>query len=359
MKRLLVFWCGVIVILSVLFFSKMLVESQTKTVEATSKNTVNIFNWGEYIDPELLTAFEKESGYQVIYNTFDSNEAMETKIKQGGSTYDIVFPSESIIPKMIDSGLLLPIDQNKIQGTEDISTFLMNQSFDKKNKYSIPYFWGTIGIMVNTKQVDAMKIKKWSDLWNSEYKNDILMIDGARESIGIALQAEGLSLNELDEANVQRGLEKLAKLRSNVKAVLTDEIKTLMIHNDAPIGIGYSGDAAYVMYENPDIQYIVPEDGGAIWTDNFAIPKTARNLDGAYAFINFMLRPENAKQNAEYVGYATPSEQAKALLPKELTNDEAFYPEPAAMEQMEHYEYLGRDAVEMYNDLFLEWKLGL
>lgn len=359
MKRLLVFFGGILLVLSVLFISKTWLAKKTETVSAAGKNTVIIFNWGEYIDPELLKTFEKETGYHVIYNTFDSNEAMETKIKQGGTHYDIVFPSESIIPKMVEGDLLLPIDHSKITGLENISSFLMNQNFDKKNHYSIPYFWGTVGIMVNTYEITDGTIHKWTDLWDKQYQNDILMIDGARESIGIALQAQGLSLNEVDKDQVERGVKKLETLRSNVKAVLTDEIKTLMINNDAPIGIGYSGDAAFVMSENPAVQYVVPEDGGAIWTDNFAIPKTASNLEGAYAFINFMLRPENAKQNAEYVGYATPNEKAKALLPKELTENEAFYPQPEAMEQMEHYEYLGRDAVEIYNDLFLEWKLGL
>lgn len=260
---------------------------------------------------------------------------------------------------MIEEGLLLPLDHTQLTGTEDLSSFLMNQSFDPENTYSIPYFWGTIGIMVNTDEIDPSLITGWSDLWQPAFKNDILMVDGARETLGIALQVLGDSQNEKDPDKIAAAVEKLNALRPNVKAVLTDEIKTLMINNDAPIGIGYSGDAAYVMAENPAIRYIVPDDGGAIWTDNFAIPKTVGNKAGAYAFINFMLRPENAAQNAAYVGYATPSEAAKDSLPSELTQDKAFYPEPSAMELMEHYEYLGKDTVEAYNDFFLEWKLGL
>ena len=141
-------------------------------------------------------------------------------------------------------------------------------------------------------------------------------------------------------------------LRPNVKAVLTDEIKTLMVNNDAPIGIGYSGDAAYVMSENPAITYVVPNDGGAIWTDNFAIPKPSAILKELMRLSISCCVLKNAAQNAEYVGYATPSETAKQLLPTELTSNKAFYPEPEAMQQMEHYEYLGKNAVEQYNDLF-------
>lgn len=359
MKRLWVFFGGVIGITALLFFGASVLTKESGAATSSDKNTVIIYNWGEYIDPELIKTFETETGYSVIYNTFDSNEAMETKIKQGGSRYDLVFPSESIIPKMIEEGLLVPLDHQKLTGTEDLSPFLMDQAFDPDNTYSIPYFWGTIGIMANTEEVDASSIHGWGDLWNPAFKNDVLMVDGARETLGIALQTLGLSQNEKDPTKVAKALKKLESIRPNVKAVLTDEIKTLMINNDAPLGIGYSGDAAYVMAENPAVTYIVPNDGGAIWTDNFAIPKTVGNLEGAYAFINFMLRPENAAQNAEYVGYATPSETAKTMLPAELTDDKAFYPEPSAMEQMEHYEYLGKEAVELYNDLFLEWKLGL
>lgn len=359
MKRLLVFFGGIVGVLSLLFIGTTVLSKESGATSSIDPNTLIIYNWGEYVDPDLIKKFETESGYSVIYNTFDSNEAMETKVKQGGTRYDLIFPSESIIPKMIEEGLLLPLDHTQLTGTEDLSSFLMNQSFDPENTYSIPYFWGTIGIMVNTDEIDPSLITGWSDLWQPAFKNDILMVDGARETLGIALQVLGDSQNEKDPDKIAAAVEKLNALRPNVKAVLTDEIKTLMINNDAPIGIGYSGDAAYVMAENPAIRYVVPDDGGAIWTDNFAIPKTVGNKAGAYAFINFMLRPENAAQNAAYVGYATPSEAAKDSLPSELTQDKAFYPEPSAMELMEHYEYLGKDTVETYNDFFLEWKLGL
>ncbi|WP_430612709.1 ABC transporter substrate-binding protein [Enterococcus sp. DIV0876] len=359
MKRLWVFFGGIVGILSLLFVGTTVLTKESGATSSSDPNTLIIYNWGEYIDPDLIKKFEDESGYSVIYNTFDSNEAMETKVKQGGTRYDLIFPSESIIPKMIEEGLLLPLDHSKLTGTKDLSTFLMDQSFDPDNRYSIPYFWGTIGIMVNTEDIDPTLIKGWSDLWNPAFKNDLLMVDGARETLGLALQVLGDSQNEKDPNKIAAAVEKLNDLRPNVKAVLTDEIKTLMINHDAAIGIGYSGDAAYVMAENPAVEYVVPNDGGAIWTDNFAIPKTVGNKTGAYAFINFMLRPDNAAQNAEYVGYATPSETAKQMLPRELTEDKAFYPDSSAMDLMEHYAYLGKETVEYYNDFFLEWKLGL
>ena len=361
-KRLLVFVIGILLLLAVLFSGRTwLNQTENNNSEAVggTKEQVTIFNWGEYVDPDLIQKFEEETGYKVIYSTFDSNEGMETKIKQGGTAYDLVFPSESIIPKMLESGLLLPLDHDKIEGMDQLSSFLMNQNFDQGNQYSLPYFWGTLGLMVNTEEIPVDQIKSWDDLWNPAFENQILAMDGSRETMGMSMQSLGISLNEKNREILAPAMKKLEAIRPNIKAVLTDEIKTLMIQGDAPIGLAYSGDAAFVMAENPAIAYVVPEDGGVIWTDNFAIPKTVKNLDGAYAFINFMLRKENAKQNAEYVGYATPHEGAKALLPKELTEDPTFYPEPEALEQMEHYEYLGQETVELYNDLFLEWKMGL
>lgn len=355
----MVFFVGIVLILGVLLSTKLLLNAQSDEKDATGSNTLVIFNWGEYIDPNLIKAFEKEMSYHVVYSTFDSNEAMQSKIKQGGTRYDLVFPSESAVPKMLEEKLLLPIDHKKIEGLDNLSDYLLDNKFDPKNQYTIPYFWGTFGIMVNQKNSEANKITRWADLWHSEFENDILMVDGARESIGLVLQATNQSLNEKNPEKVVQSVEKMVLLRPNVKAVLTDEIKTLMINNDAPIGIGYSGDAAYVMSENPDIRYVLPEDGSVIWTDNFALPKTAENVEGAYAFINFMLRPENAKQNAEYVGYATPNERAKEMLPEELTSNVSFYPTRETIDEMEHYEYLGKGTVEMYNDLFLAWKMGL
>lgn len=347
----------IIIAIIILAGLKGLVSAKMNT--GGDENTLIIYNWGDYIDPELLTKFEEETGYYVIYETFDSNEAMETKISQGGTRYDLVFPSESIIPKMIDKNLLVPLNHEKIIGLDQLSGFLLDQEFDAKNKFTIPYFWGTVGIMVNTKEFPRNQIKTWEDLWNPTFSNEILLMDGARESMGMALQSLGMSLNETDADQLEEASEHLANLMPNTKAILTDEIKTLMINGEANIGIGYSGDAAYVASQNPDIEYVLPEDGSAVWTDNFAIPSTMKNEEGAYAFINFMLRSENAKQNAEYVEYATPNEAAKELLDVEVTTNKALYPDPEDLQHLEHYQYLGLEMMNEYNELFLNIKMGL
>ena len=363
MKKLLTFFGTLLVLIAVLWTARTALEAQhnqTSSSESPSaREPLYLFNWGNYVDPDLIAQFEAETNYTVIYETYDSTDAMEAKLLQGGTRYDLIFPSESIVPRLLERQLLLPLDHQRIQGLEHIAPFLLNHAFDPQNRYTVPYFWGTVGIMVNSSQIDPTTITKWADLWRPEYRNSILLLDGNRETLGIALQALGFSLNSKNPDELAHAQAHLQQLAPNTRAILMEEIKVLMTSGEAPIGIGYSGDAASVIAENPDIVYIIPEDNSAVWTDNFAIPYTVKNIDGAYAFINFMLQPEHATQNAEYVGYTTPNESAKALLPEEWTADPAFYPDESILQSLEHYEYLGKEWTEVYHDLFLEFKMGL
>ena len=347
---------------AILFGVKNMLQAKESTEEVETsgeQQQLFLFNWGNYIDPELIKEFEAETGIQVVYETFDSNDAMEAKLKQGGTRYDIVFPSESSITKLVNQNLLQKLDHSKIKGLENISPFLLNSPVDNGNQYTIPYFWGTVGIMVNTKYIDPESIQTWSDLWKEDFKNKVLVLDGNREALGMALQSLGYSLNSKNENELHAAEVKLKELKPNVRAVLNEEIKTMMKLEEAPIGMGYSGDAAAVAEENPNVQYILPKDGSAVWTDNFAIAHTAVNVEGAYAFINFMLRPENAARNAEYVGYSTPNEKAKELMDPEVTSDETFYPSAEIINSLEHYEYLGNDWIQKYNEAFLDFKMEL
>lgn len=353
MKRLSIL-IGTILVACLVLFG---IRKKFETATAGSKDTIIVYNWGDYIDPELITQFEEETGYKVIYETFDSNEAMLTKIKQGGTNYDIAIPSEYTINKMVKENLLEKLDYSKIKGMEHIDPRFLHQSFDSENTYSIPYFWGTLGIVYNTKVYPEGYLKEWRDLWKPELKDSILFIDGAREMMGIALQTLGYSLNEKDETIVKEAGKYLKTLMPNAKAIIADEMKTYMIQGEANIAVTFSGEAAKMLNENEDLAYVVPSEGTNLWFDNIVIPKTVGNKEGAYAFINFMLRPEIAAKNAQYVGYATPNKDALALLPEEITSDESFYPSEEAMEKMEVYENLGTDLLSLYNDLFLEAKI--
>ncbi|GFH41766.1 spermidine/putrescine ABC transporter substrate-binding protein [Lactococcus hodotermopsidis] len=354
MKRLVYFMGGVLAIIAVLgvFSVKLSADSGTSSLT----NQLTIYNWGDYIDEELLKKFEKETGYKVSYVTFDSNEAMYTKVKQGGTTYDIAIPSEYMIDKMISENLLVKLDKSKIKGLANIDSRFLDLDFDAENNYSIPYFWGTVGIVYNDKFVKNAP-EHWNDLWSETYRNNLMLIDGAREIIGMALNAENNSLNSTDMGQLNLAYKHLKLLSPNVKAIVADEIKQYMINNEAAAAVTFSGEAAEMVDENEHLHYIVPSEGSNLWFDNIVIPKTAKNYEAAYAFINFMLDPENAAQNAEYVGYATPNRKAESLLPDEIKNDKQFYPDEAVIAHLEVYKNLGPEYLGIYNDLFLQFKM--
>lgn len=342
-----------IVSFALLYWTSQLNSSQGYT----GGKALNVYNWGDYIDPDLIKKFEKESGLKVIYQTFDSNEAMMTKISQGGTTYDVTIPSEYAISKMKDEGLLLPLDHEKIPNMKYIDERYMDLSFDPNNEYSIPYFWGTVGIAYNPKMLGGKELTSWNDLWDPDLENQIFLVDGAREVIGMGLNSLHYSLNETDKERLQEAKRKLDELTPNIKAIIGDEIKLLLANEEAAIGVVWSGEAADMLSENEDLDYVIPEEGSNLWFDNMVIPKSAQNLAGAHAFINFMLDPENAAQNAEYVGYSTPNAKALEYMPEEITEDKRFYPDPELTERLEVYDNLGKRMLAYYNELFLEFKM--
>ncbi|WP_062353854.1 ABC transporter substrate-binding protein [Bacillus kwashiorkori] len=323
----------------------------------TGGNTLTVYNWGDYIDPDLITQFEEETGIKVIYETFDSNEAMMTKIQQGGTSYDVAVPSEYAIEKMKEDDLLQKIDQSKIPNLKNIDERFLDLPFDPGNEYSVPYFWGTVGIVFNPKLLGEREFHSWNDLWADDLKNQILLIDGAREAMGFALNSLNYSLNDTNVDHLQEAKAKLQELQPNIKAIVGDEIKMLIVNEEAPIGVVWSGDAADMMWENDDLDYVVPEEGSNLWFDNFVIPKTARNVEGAHKFINFMLDAEINAQNTDYVGYSTPNKAAMALLDEETIEDERFYPSSELTDRLEVYENLGKKMLSYYNDLYLEFKM--
>lgn len=356
MKSLIQLTIGLLAVVAVLFY----VNTQlTDTTSRASSDTITVFNWGEYIDPELVDRFEEETGIRVIYETFDSNEAMLTKIQQGGTRYDVAMPSEYMIEKMKEEDLLLPIDQSKLPNLENIDPYFLDLPFDPGNQYSIPYFWGTVGIAFNPTLLDGQTFTSWNDLWSPDLKQEVILVDGAREVIGMGLNSQGYSLNSTDEDELREATDKLIELGPNVKAIIGDEIVETMRRGEAAIALVWSGQAADIMWVNEDIDYSVPEEGSNLWFDNMIIPKTAGNVEGAHKFINFMLDPEVAAQNADYVGYSTPNVNAIDLMDPEVTGDERFYPTEEMRDRLEVYQNLGPEMLGKYNELFLEFKMSM
>jgi len=357
MKTIIQATIAIIVACIVLMFVAQQLES---TSSKGSKDTITVYNWGDYIDPDLIKQFTEETGIKVIYETYDSNEAMMTKIQQGGSAYDIAVPSEYTIEMMLEEDLLLPIDHSKIPNLKYIDPYYLDLPFDPGNQFSIPYFWGTVGIVFNPNLIpEHLSFESWDDLWDPSLKRKVFLVDGAREVMGMGLNSLGESLNAKDEELLRRATDKLITLSPNIKGIIGDEIIPLMINNEAAVALTWSGSAADMMWENEELDYAVPEEGSNLWFDNFVIPKTARNIEGAHAFINFMLDPEVAAQNADYVGYSTPNAAALELMDPEVVEDERFYPSEEIKDKLEVYENLGLEWLGKYNEYFLEFKMSI
>lgn len=354
MKRLISIIVALLAICGLLGYSSDRLQASSGS---TGSHVLNLYNWGDYIDPSLLTKFQKETGYHVNVETFDSNEAMYTKIKQGGTQYDLAIPSEYMVAKMKRAHLLKPLDQQKLTGWHNYDPRFLNQSFDRGNRYSMPYFWGTLGIIYNDKYVQANEVQHWQDLWSPKFRDKIMLIDSARDIMGMALITQGQSMNATDPATLSAAEKKLNELAPNVKAVVADEIKMYMIQNEAPLAVDWSGEAAEMLANNSHLHYIVPSEGSNLWFDNLVIPKTATHTKAIYAFLNFMSEPQNAAQNAKYIGYATPNKAAKALLPRSVRDDQQFYPNQQTLQHLQVYQDLSPAKVQLYNDRYLEFKM--
>lgn len=326
--------------------------------ERAEANTFYLYNWGDYIDPELLDKFEEETGYHVVMETFDSNEAMITKIKQKSTDFDICIPSEYAVEMMRDQGLLEKLDHSKIEGLSNIDERLLDREYDPGNEYSIPYLWGTFGILYNTKKYQASDFDSWKNLWDPKFEGEILSFDGARETMGIGLLANNLSLNTEDPEKLTEIRNELIGLMGNVKAILADEIRMYMALEEANVGLTFSGDASSAIESNEDLSYVIPKEGSNIWFDTMVIPKTSKNKKAAYAFINFMLEPENAAQNADYIWYATPNKKAMDLIDPEARNDKTLYPDDEIINKLEVFKALDKESTILYNDLFLDLKIS-
>ena len=228
-----------------------------------------VYNWGEYIDPEVLDLFEEETGIDVVYDEFEQNEEMYPKIKADAVQYDVVCPSDYMIQKMIGEGLLAEINFDNVPNIKYIAPEMMESSktFDAENKYSVPYMWGTLGILYNKTMVDE-PIDSWSALFDEKYEGNILMIDSVRDAFGIALEYLGYDLNSVNEAELDEAKALLQKQYPLVQAYVVDQVRDKMIGGEAALGVIYSGEAIYTKRENPDLEYVVPKEGSNQWIDS-------------------------------------------------------------------------------------------
>ncbi len=326
-----------------------------KSDAETSNGSVYVYNWGDYIDESLIEQFEEETGIDVIYDTYTTNELMYPVISQGAVTYDVVCPSDYMIQKMMENDLLQEINYDNIPNISNISSTILEKmaTFDPGNKYSVPYCWGTVGILYNTTMVDE-EVTSWDVLWDEKYSNNILMLDSVRDSFLVALQSLGYSSNSTDDAQLQEARDFLIAQKPLVQAYVVDQAKDMMIGGEAALAVVYSGDYLVTVEQNPDLAYFIPEEGSNVWFDGWVIPKNAENKENAEAWINFLCRADVALKNFEYIGYATPNTAAMEDIDEAYLNDPGVFAPDDVVEKCEVFQYLGEEIESTYNNYWTE-----
>lgn len=318
-----------------------------------AKEEIFVYNWGEYIDPSILKDFQKETGIKVNYDTYASNEDLYIKMTQSQDKYDVIVPSDYMIERLIKEDLIQEINFENIPNFSGVEDILKNPSFDPENKYSVPYFWGTVGIVYNKSEVKD-KVDSWDILWNEKYKDQIIMYNSQRDTLGLALKRLGYSLNSTNEKELEEAKKSLIEQKPLVYAYLDDDGRDVVVQGDANLSVMYSGDALLMMAQNEDLDYVVPKEGSNIWYDSMVIPKNAQNVSGAEKFINYMLKPEVQAKNAEYcVGYTSPVKGVKDLLPDEIKNSKVAYPDIDLLPPLESFRDLG-DFIKVYDRIWTE-----
>lgn len=320
---------------------------------------VIVYNWGEYIDPDTIKMFEEETGIEVVYDEFETNEIMYPKVESGAAEYDVVCPSDYMIDKMIQNDLLQELNYDNIPNAKkNIGAQYYEQAndFDPGNKYAVPYCWGTVGILYNKTMVDE-PITSWAQLWDEKYADNILMQDSVRDAFMVAEKLNGFSMNTVDPTELETAKNALIEQKPLVQAYVIDQVRDKMIGGEAAIGVIYSGEAIYTQRENPDLEYVIPEEGTNVWIDCWCILKDAPNKENAEKFIDFMCRGDIAEKNFEYITYSTPNDAARELIEdEEIKNSTIAFPDLSQYNNLETFVYLGEDGDALYNELWKEVK---
>ncbi|SHG86889.1 extracellular solute-binding protein [Ferrimonas marina] len=321
-------------------------------------DVVYFYNWSEYIPDGLLQEFEKETGIKVIYTTYDSNEAMYAKLKLTGSEgYDIVVPSTYYIAKMAEEKMLQPLDKSKLSNLGHLDPALMDKEYDPGNTYSLPYIWGATGIGINTDEVDPDSITSWADLWDSQWRGELMLMNDTREVFHMALRINGHSSNSTDPKEIEQAYELLKKLMPNALTFNSDNPGAPFISGDTVLGMIWNGSAFEAQKEDPAISMIYPKEGAIFWMDNLAIPAGAKNTEAAHKLIDFLLRPEIAAKVCEEIGYPTPNKTAKGLLDEDFANNPMVFPPAEIIEAGEFQSDVG-EAIELYDRYWQRLRTG-
>ena len=361
MKRILFLLMALCMVMTLTGCQSGEIAESGKTVE----QVVNVFNWEDYIDPEVLDLFEQETGIKVNYMCFTTVEDMIVQVEANPGAFDVCFPSDYIIERMINKGMLAEINYQNVPNADPNADtcqtldHLLYPDYDPENKYSVPYMWGTVGILYNTTMIDLdPETTSWSILWDPQYQNSIFMMDSIRDSMGIALKYLGHSVNSRDIIALETAKAKLIEQKQSgmVKAYQVDETKDKMVAGEAALALVWSGDAQYAIDLNPDLAYAVPMEGSNIWVDPVVILKGAKNMENAEKFINFLCRPDIAQMNCEAIWYSSPNAGAIELMGEAYTSNPVMNPSDDVTARCEFFNDIDEMFMPIYNALWQEVK---
>jgi spermidine/putrescine transport system substrate-binding protein len=326
---------------------------------AEGKTTINVYNWGQYISDgsdgyiDVNAAFTEATGIEVNYMTYDSNETLYTKLKTGGSTYDVIIPSDYMIARLIKEGLLAELDFNNIPNYRYVEDAYKNTEYDPENRYSVPYTWGCVGVIYNKKYVDEADVGGWDLLWNEKYAGKILMFDNLRDAFGIAELSLGYGLNTEDPAELEAAAGLLLKQRPLVQSYVMDQIFSKMEREEAWIAPYYAGDYLTMAQENENLAFYYPKEGFNMFVDAMCVPIGSDNKEAAEAYINFMCDPSISGQNLDYLGYSTPIRGAKDYMDAAVASSEVAYPPEETLARGQTFLNLSDGTLQKMESLWL------
>lgn len=323
-----------------------------------AEHVVNIYGWSNEIPPASIHEFEEETGIKVNISTYENNEVMYSKLRANkASGYDLIMPSSYFVDRMRRQNMLEKIDKSKLPNWKNINPDLLNPAYDPNSQYSMPFIWGVTGMIINTQYHPAGSIVKWADLWRPEYKNQLLMLDDTREMFSMALLSLGYSANDQDPEHIKQAFEHLQALMQNVRVFASDAVASILIDDDATIGMAWNGDAYKASTENNNIQFVYPKEGFVIWVDTFAMPTNAPHKAEAYAFLNFILRPTSGKAVAEYTTFPVANVEGQKLLPAATRNNPTIYPPKSVLKHGTFQTDLRDDTLALYEQYWEKLKM--
>ena len=316
--------------------------------------TLTVYNWYDYIDPAVIDLFEEETGITVEYVNFTTNEEMYTKLEATPGAYDVIFPSDYIIERLVNDGMLAELNYDNMPNAAGLMEWLKTPDYDEGGTHSVAYMWGTVGYLYNTTMVDR-ELTSWDDMFSEEFAGEVLMMNSVRDTLGVALKSLGYSMNSVERSELEEARDKLIEQkRSGVCAgYLVDEIKDKMVAGEATIGLVWSGDALYAMEKNEDLAYCVPEEGSNIWVDAMCVPAASQNKEAAECFIDFMCRPDIARMNMDYIYYSTPIQAVVDGMSEEEAANEVLNPPQDVVDRCEFFRDVS-EHMDLYEEIWMD-----